>query len=303
MPGMDIATTLREARWQSGLSQRAMAAAAGVSRRVVEDAEAGRRVPRADVLDVLLGAAGLTLDVRPLAAEVDPDTEGRIRAHLHRSLTARVARACGGWSTLPASRRGGPVWVELCRLASLCRSVAAAEGALALSAWIPDLLVPSDQALLLPDHVLAALRPRRADQPRLFSLDVAHDLPPGFVRVVLPSAPSRPGALLVPTPSALAATARQDLRPLLLAAARLLHDEAPRDAGGRRSPAHGQPDEERLERRAARDYAPRSTWATAPRAVDGRAWRLGVAGSFTVDLAERGLVRYPAKPGWSRWGW
>jgi transcriptional regulator with XRE-family HTH domain len=58
---MDASTLLRTARTRAGLSQRALAAAAGTSQAAIATIEAGRKQPTVATLDRLLRAAGTEL--------------------------------------------------------------------------------------------------------------------------------------------------------------------------------------------------------------------------------------------------
>ena len=58
---MDAASLLRTARSRAGLSQRALAAAAGTSQSAVAAIEAGRKQPTVATLERLLHAAGTEL--------------------------------------------------------------------------------------------------------------------------------------------------------------------------------------------------------------------------------------------------
>ena len=58
---MDAATLLRTARTRAGLTQRALAAAAGTSQSAVAAIEAGRKQPTVATLERLLRAAGTEL--------------------------------------------------------------------------------------------------------------------------------------------------------------------------------------------------------------------------------------------------
>lgn len=72
---MDVASVLREARQQAGLSQVALAERAGTSQATISAYESGRKQPSVDTLQRLLDAMGLQLTVervavrRPSAAE------------------------------------------------------------------------------------------------------------------------------------------------------------------------------------------------------------------------------------------
>ena len=293
---MDAGQLLREARWASGLSQRALAEAAQVSRRVVEAAESGRLAPRADALECLLRACGRELVSRPVP-RVTVDDE-LLRAHLRLSLTRRICVAVGGPGDARYRGRPSQLWLSLCRLVAVERWVRVDDGPLAYAAWVPGQQITQEQALVLPGFRLGALA-RGAS----FALDV--EPPPWSAEVVAIRLPGsgwrRGGDLLVPPPLALVDRAPEELAASLTAAAGLLHDGGARDAAGRRVPAHVRPNEEaRLDRIRAR-YDPGS--GTLPSLLDSPTWRLGAPGSVEEDIARRGLRPYPPKPGWSRWGW
>jgi transcriptional regulator with XRE-family HTH domain len=77
---MDAATLLRRARKRSGLTQREVAARAGLTQPVVAAYEAGRRQPTIPMLEKLLAACGEELDVqtRPALRLPDPARANRI---------------------------------------------------------------------------------------------------------------------------------------------------------------------------------------------------------------------------------
>jgi transcriptional regulator with XRE-family HTH domain len=60
--GMDAARILRQARRRAGLSQRALAARAGVPQSRIAKIESGAVIPRVDTLDRLLEACGEGLE-------------------------------------------------------------------------------------------------------------------------------------------------------------------------------------------------------------------------------------------------
>ncbi len=62
---MDAARVLRQARRRAGLTQRELAARAGVAQSVVGRIESGAVIPRVDTLDRLLAAAGQGLETAP----------------------------------------------------------------------------------------------------------------------------------------------------------------------------------------------------------------------------------------------
>ena len=94
---------------------------------------------------------------------------------------------------------------------------------------------------------------------------------------------------LVPPPAYLLSTGADQRWPALLTAERLLHEQAPLDAAGRRLPAHRDPDEER--ERA--DLRQTLTWGSAPREPvtpqDSRAWRLDGPATLDDALRRRGF--------------
>jgi ribosome-binding protein aMBF1 (putative translation factor) len=71
-----LAAALRRARGRAGLSQRALAAAVGVSRPAIQQYERAARTPSAEVwvqLELTLGPLGIVRDLGPEAAEVAED--------------------------------------------------------------------------------------------------------------------------------------------------------------------------------------------------------------------------------------
>jgi transcriptional regulator with XRE-family HTH domain len=64
---MQAARLVRYARRRAGLSQRALASAAGVPQSTVARIETGQLAPRADTLERVLGASGHTLAVEASA--------------------------------------------------------------------------------------------------------------------------------------------------------------------------------------------------------------------------------------------
>lgn len=67
---MDAATTLRDARRRSGLTQAALAAATGTSQAAISAYEQGRKEPSLRTLSRLLAAMGSQLSVSPATAGV-----------------------------------------------------------------------------------------------------------------------------------------------------------------------------------------------------------------------------------------
>ena len=88
---MDAARVLRQARRRAGLTQRQLAARAGVAQSVVGRIETGAVIPRVDTLDRLLAAAGHGLEPVPRPGQ-DVDRTGYAE-HLGRSPRQRVEEA------------------------------------------------------------------------------------------------------------------------------------------------------------------------------------------------------------------
>ena len=88
---MDAARVLRQARRRAGLTQRELAARAGVAQSVIGRIESGAVIPRVDTLDRLLAAAGQGLEPTPRPGQ-GLDRTG-YREHLQRSPRARAEEA------------------------------------------------------------------------------------------------------------------------------------------------------------------------------------------------------------------
>ena len=96
------ARLLRYARRRAGLSQRALAARAGVPQPAIARIERGAVMPRLDTLAELLEATGNTLELAPLAgAGVD---RSLIRASLARTAEDRIRTAGRAARSLAAFR-------------------------------------------------------------------------------------------------------------------------------------------------------------------------------------------------------
>ena len=97
---------LREARLRAGLSQRALAARAGVPQPAVSRIERDRVSPGVDTLDALLRACGFALDLveRP-GRGVDRTL---IRERLRLSVADRARLAAREWNRTRGIRRGPP---------------------------------------------------------------------------------------------------------------------------------------------------------------------------------------------------
>ncbi|MBK5306871.1 MAG: helix-turn-helix transcriptional regulator [Frankiaceae bacterium] len=92
---MDAAALLRSARLRAGLTQRALAAAAGTSQAAVAAIESGRKQPSVATLDRLLRAAGTEL------VAADPERAALLRRARRLEDVLVLAEA------LPFRRPGG----------------------------------------------------------------------------------------------------------------------------------------------------------------------------------------------------
>jgi transcriptional regulator with XRE-family HTH domain len=258
---------VRTARRHAGLSQRALAEAAGVDASTVAAVEAGRRSPGADVLSALVRAAGLELSVdRPVLPLCR-----HVRRHLHLSLSARLHLVIGG-SGRPSVPPVPPAWEALGRLAGRGRVFLTGRSAVGL--WIPGPAAAPLQLGLDPYSQLGSGRPGTLSAAALaahggFDL-VTAPLPSGCtVTVALQSR-----SLLTPPPWSLAQQPEcAPWRTVLRSVAAELDRAAAKDRAGRRSPAHREPDREDEAGRLL--FARR--WSQAlrpPDRLDGRGWRL-----------------------------
>jgi len=60
------AEVIRDARARAGLTQVELARRSGIAQNVISDYERGKREPSFGAVDILLGAAGLTIEYKPL---------------------------------------------------------------------------------------------------------------------------------------------------------------------------------------------------------------------------------------------
>jgi transcriptional regulator with XRE-family HTH domain len=105
LDAMRAGTILREARHRAGLSQRGLAARAGVPQPAISRIERDHVSPRLDTLDVLLRSCGVALDLvdRP-GRDVD---RSLIRERLRLSLLERARTTAAEWNaTRPIRERG-----------------------------------------------------------------------------------------------------------------------------------------------------------------------------------------------------
>ena len=267
--GMDAAELVRAARRHAGLSQRALAAAAGVGASTLAAVEAGRRVPSGAVLAALVEAAGLELTVdRPVVPLCR-----HVRHHLRLSLSARLHLLLGG-SGRPWVPPTPAAWPELDRLAA--RGQVHLTGASAIGLWLPccatgQLRVGVEQGA---EDMPARPRPSSAPGVRMVpgrELLISAGCVPAHCTVTVPL-PTR--SLLTAPPAALALLPEcAPWRAALRSVARALDAHAALDRARRRSPAHREP---RREQEAARLlFARRWTMSYGPPdRLDGRGWRL-----------------------------
>ena len=108
MANDDAATLLREARREAGLTQRQVAARAGLRQPVVAAYESGRREPTVPMLRKLLRATGhdLELRLRPAHRLADPERANErllLALDLAEHLPRRTRRAPLRFPRLPAA--------------------------------------------------------------------------------------------------------------------------------------------------------------------------------------------------------
>lgn len=277
---MDPSQLLREARRHAGYSQRHLAAVSGLSLRTVVDVEQGRRRVSAAALDALVGACGLDLTLCLRSADTVP---AAVLDHLRLPTTVRLRLHCGG--TGDALREGPPLWQELVEVARHAVFVLV-DGPDAVGVWSPGLPVLTrasvgvlalSSTLPLPATPLldvSALPPRAAPHRRTHGVHIG--IPGG-------------GYVVVPPPSELLLDARcADHDVALRTAARALHVQAARDDGGRRAPAHRDPDEQQEGANLSRSLTYAMDSRRLPESTDSRGWRLGAPVSLRQWHEENG---------------
>lgn len=248
---MDISATVRSARRALGLSQRELANRLGVSGKTVASWESGGRIPTIGALRQVLALHGLELSARAAPQRAsDPLVQ-----HLHLSLTSRLRLALGEHPN-PYVRATGDAWRALLVLGRL--GCAAVLPPVATGIWIP-----AESA----DRVRVVVHRPRKRLPELAGADVTDTAdPPAPSRV--PVAVEGPVRVWVLPPAELLAAEVEQLRQ----AATLLAASDSRDDGGRKAPAHRNPNEWVD---GARMLMTKGTeqleW---PRPELGRAWRL-----------------------------
>lgn len=90
---MNVARLIRHTRRAAGLTQRELAAIAGVPQSTIGRIELGRHVPRADTLDRLLRAMGLSLEAAPVLGTGVDRTQIRELLRLTPGERARLGAA------------------------------------------------------------------------------------------------------------------------------------------------------------------------------------------------------------------
>lgn len=263
---------LRAVRRSKGWSQRELAARCGVHPRTIAAVEAATRAATVAVLDKVLAAAGLELSVDVVPPAPGPD----LHRHLSRSLSERLHRATGG---IGRPHRGGPptpVWDDLLALAR--GSDVVLHGELARAVWFP----PS-----APVHrAEVCARPRQPwPRPTTRSLTVVDECDRHAAAVV---AVTVEGWIVgVDPPADLALDPLHAAhRPALRTAARLLHEQAPLDLGGRRVRAHRDP--AHVAEQAYVFHTKRFGQRPMPDADDRRGWRLRDDASLSAWLRRYG---------------
>lgn len=107
---MSTALVVRRARERAGLSQRELAALAGTSAAALCEVEGGRRHPRVDTLERIVGAAGGRLEVRvrwPEPRSIDLAHNGRVLAELLDLVDRLPHRREGGLDAPVLAREAG----------------------------------------------------------------------------------------------------------------------------------------------------------------------------------------------------
>jgi transcriptional regulator with XRE-family HTH domain len=289
---MDPGRALRAARQQAELSQRALAAAAGVSPTTVADLESGRSDPRWSLVTALLAAASRDLQLGLPELAVDDG----LRQWLQLSTSQRLYWSIGGRLHHRRDHRN-EVWNGLGTAARGRRLVLDPE--VAVGVWLPDRPAPQPVRV----HAVTARDHWGRCPPFPTSLAVA--IGPVALTGLVPVGVSARSEVWVHPPDAPQlqrdpATARS-----LRTAGRLLDELAPRDLQGRRPAAHK---DSRVQYEydwvmARRRFGPLHLPTPDPR--DRRDWRLGGEASFRAWLTRRGypLRDHPGRDDWEEDDW
>ena len=274
---MEASEAVRAARQQSGLSQRALAAAAGVSRSVVADLEAGATHPRWSTVVRLLDAVGLGLALT--APAVTPDA--RALAYLGLSTSSRLHWSLGG-SGRVVDAQAPVAWRELGELARSHHAVLSLDASLGV--WLPE---------HRPERPLRVETWRRVPGPPLPAFDELEvvTVAPRDLRGLVPVGVTHVRDVHVPAPLSPAWLGRPEA-PALRGIGLVLDRERARDEQGRRTMAHRNT---ALPREADLVRTTR-TWRVDARvfldARDRRDWRLGGPASLGAWLERVGYRRW-----------
>lgn len=289
---MSLPLLLRQARQMAGLSQRALAAASGVPKSTVGDAESGVGTPSWTVVQRLVEACGLRLALE-VPWEHSPVELLDLQAHLSLSTWSRLDLLLGGSGAPTAPSPGS---------AALRRVTYGRQLVLqprqSLGIWLPGFRIDLP---LVVDQLGPPGWPCRdiaeSDAASVIIERTISDRPAGCVPIALD--PSH--FLLVPSPLALALTIEGGAQAGALRAVSALLDGAARsDDGGRHGPAHRQADEatEATHLMRSLTFAGLDS-ARLPDWRDSRGWRLDQPVSLRQWLLEHRLPpRRRSARGW-----
>lgn len=235
------------------LSQRAMAAGAGIGLRTLAGVESGQRGVSVAVLDRLLASVGLDVCLVP---RLHDESSTALRRHLSLSLTQRLRLALGESPSVHVPPRTR-AWQDLVTLSQQGRVVL--EGRLAAAIWLPLGIVEQTSTSTVGEH----------EHPSLVPITLVHSC-----RVwVRP-----PGELAMP----------DEQTTLLRQADLLLHAHAALDDADRRRPPHRDPDEDDEHWRLL--VTKGAGQVVRPDARLSRAWRLNAPASLQQQLRASGTL-------------
>ncbi|MCU1600144.1 MAG: hypothetical protein JWO22_853 [Frankiales bacterium] len=271
--GVEAGRLLRAARRQSGLSQRDLAALAGVSSSTVASAELHGANPSWCLVQQLLDAAGASLALG-LPARLPRGAEGWLSA----STSARLHWVLTGLWPHRADN-ASPAWIELRELA--VHRVVVLSPELSIALWLPSREVR--QPSLTVATARNALGHPLPDSPS-WEVTTGPVRSTGLVAVGV----SRRWEVFAYPPDAPVLHSDPVVSSALRAVADLLDSQMPRDAQGRRRAAHTD-----SRAQAELDWAwtrRRFGRLPLPDPLERRDWRLGGASSFREWLL---LNHYP----------
>lgn len=104
---VDAAALLREARTAVGITQRELAARAGIPQPAIARIESGASSPRVDTLARLLAACGRSIATANLSAPVDPDEWTLVQGNLQLTPAQRLAKLTAWAAFVSKLRRAG----------------------------------------------------------------------------------------------------------------------------------------------------------------------------------------------------